>query len=174
MDFSAEHLSPTSSFSWLCFSLLMGSGKHISLQGAPVHAAAHCCGPAGTAPLYYASQWESHRKVSVTRLRHLQPEGSKTLSFCFSTFPDTAHCRGHVPTVRDLRWRITRDAECGETKLDTDTPVSSRPAPVEKLHRVMSYSKPHLSAASVGSCHISFQQLTKYPHRANTHRPRCL
>lgn len=72
LDFSAGHLSPTSSFSWLNFCLLLGSGKHISLQGAPVDAAAHGCGSAGNAPLYSASQWERHRKVSVTTLRHMR------------------------------------------------------------------------------------------------------
>lgn len=111
-DFSAGYPSSTSSFSWLSFCLLMGSGKHISLQGAAVDAAAHCCGPAGSAPLYYASQWERHRKVSVTRLWHLQHEGSKTLSFCFSTFPDTAHGQGHMPTVQDLQCSIPHYAEC--------------------------------------------------------------
>lgn len=85
------NLRRASSFSWPCFCLLVKSGKHISLQEAPVDAAAHWFGPAGSTPLYYVSQWEHHRKVSVTSIWHVQPEGSKTLSFCFSTFPDTAH-----------------------------------------------------------------------------------
>lgn len=72
LDFSAGHLIPTSSFYWLHFCLLLGSGKHISLQGAPVDATAHGCGPAGNAPLYYASQWERHRKVSVTTLLRMR------------------------------------------------------------------------------------------------------
>lgn len=142
---------------------LWRSGKHISLWGASVDAAAHCCGPAGSAPLYYASQWEHHRKVSVTRLWHLQCEGSKTLSFCFSTFPDTAHRQGHVPTVQHLQWSITRSVVCRE---------------IVGVHvwlfYVMPFSKSHLLTASVGLCHIFFQQMTKYAYKANIHRPICL
>lgn len=41
---------------------------------------------------------------------HVQREESKTLSFCFFTFPDTAHCRGHMATVQNLRWGGRRDA----------------------------------------------------------------
>ena len=63
----------------------------------------------------YASQWEKHRKVSVSRLEHLQPEGSKTLSFYVSTFPDTAHSHWHMPAaVKDLQWSIKHNADCRE------------------------------------------------------------
>lgn len=57
----------------------------------------------------------------------------------------------------------------GKWQLDMNMLVNL--APPEELLCVMSYSKSHLSAASVGSDHVSFQQMTKYPPRANTHRP---
>lgn len=117
-------------------------------------------GPACSAPQYYASQWEHHRKVSVTRLWHLQREASSTLSFCFSTYPDTALCQGHMPTVQDLQCRITRNTEWREMVVghQRDKLVSS--APWEELLCVMSYLKSLPSAASLGLCHISFQQST--------------
>lgn len=61
---------------------------YITAKGSTSYAV-HCCSPAGGEPPYYASQWEHHRKVSVTRLWHLQQEASKTLCFCFYTFPFT-------------------------------------------------------------------------------------
>lgn len=157
----------------------MGSGKRISQQGAPLGAAVHCCGPAGHAPLYYASHWEHHRKVSVrvrVRLCHLQPEGTKTLSFCFSTFTDTAQSRGHMPTVQDLRCSFIHSAECERVlaltlkSLDMNGLVIIRLVfSVELLCFVMPYWKSHPSA-SVGSYRISFQRMTKWHCRAKTHK----
>lgn len=68
-----------------------------------LYAAGDSCSPAGSKPLYWASQWEHQRKVSVIRLWHLQPDGSKTLSFCFSTFPHKAYCRRHTQLHGDLQ-----------------------------------------------------------------------
>lgn len=133
LDFHAGHPSPSApNLSRLHFCLLMGSGKHISLQGAPLDAAAYCCGPAGSAPLCYASQWEHHRKVSVRRLWHLQSEGGETLSFCFSAFPDTAHCQGHEPTLGDLQWSIIYNAVVHVKKR------FERVAPLEKIFFMLS------------------------------------
>lgn len=118
---SVEVFSPSTSFSVVCVQLPMQSGKHISLQEVPLYAADYYHSPAGSTPLYYASQWEHHRKVSITRIWPLQPDESKTLRFCFSTFPATADCQGHMQScagtsssvsnkMRGVRmWRVNKD-----------------------------------------------------------------
>lgn len=80
--------------------------------------------------------------------------------------------KGLHPTVQDLQWSVTRNRKWWWWMLDTQ--ISLRLASSEKLLCVMSYSKSHLSEASAGLCHVSFQQMTKYSHRANTHRLCCL
>lgn len=73
LDFSAAFLGWVS-ISWWVLENIYPS------WGAPVVSGARCCGPAGSAPLYYASQWEHHRKVSVTKLWCLQREGIAPVS----------------------------------------------------------------------------------------------
>lgn len=150
------NLRRASSFSWPCFCLLVKSGKHISLQEAPVDAAAHWFGPAGSTPLYYVSQWEHHRKVSVTSIWHVQPEGSKTLSFCFSTFPDTAHYQrllhNFARPPMECHTKCCRE-EMGGGELDMNTgKLASGSFGETALLYVLSYLKSHPSAASVGLC----------------------
>lgn len=100
--FYRGYLPPLSSPPWLDFCLLMKSGKHISLHGAPPEAGL-CWLPRpsgrGSPALRYAPRWNNDRKVSVMRFWHLLIGGRETPSFCFFTFHDTAHwplCRTSI------------------------------------------------------------------------------
>lgn len=89
LDSSAGHPSYTSSFSWLSFSLLMGSGKHISMQGAPVEAAASLlwrsrqrtpvlCLPMGAPPESVSHQ--TFGMCNVREAKHLASVSSLSLT----------------------------------------------------------------------------------------------
>lgn len=107
---SAGHPSPTSSLSWprpldgvwktyIPFGGLQQTLLHI----AEAQQAAH--------PSIMPPNGRTTGKCQSKSFWLQQREGSIALSFCFSTYPDTAHCWGHMPAPQDLRWSITRKAK---------------------------------------------------------------
>lgn len=126
----------------------MGSGKHISRGGWG--GGSIRCAEAQRAARYFIIPPNG----STTGKCHSQTfwgvwnvRGGSTLSFCFSTQPDAAHCQGTCPknrTPNRTQW-MQHEGESDKNQFENL-------AQLKKLLHVASHLKFHRSVASLGSC----------------------
>lgn len=121
INVSAEYpSSTTSSFPWPSLIFLMGSGKHISLWGSSCGCCCTVLGPSRQhTPCIMPPKGSTAGQVSLTSLWRQQCEGGGKLTLCFSTYADSAHCRGHMPSMWRFQWIISHNVESREVGLDS-------------------------------------------------------
>ena len=77
--------------------------------------------------------------------------------------------KGKCPAVQDLQWSLKRNAEWREVVLGAEHTQKKLGKFKTSSFGETALCRVLFKASSISSL-VSFQQMTKYPHRANTHR----